>query len=320
MPLLSAFTPFGLLEFSGEPSIAERINDALWANVNGGRENFAQDGHMAAKMYADSMGLAWLLQATRRAEANLDPAQAYDLLPALEESYGLVVSETATLADRRAALAVAERIGAGGNVANLTQALADLLGSAFVQLRIPTYAESSVYPASPGNGPGLFGAPSMARVMGKTTTALSTGLDGTTPHVIGYTDISGSAPSSLERVQKGMSLVVEPEHPDLAERVNVTTATVTGSATFTATFTKPHPAGVEFVAMPWPYWFSTKHHYLVEVTTSAAQDPESRRKIHDLMRRMVRGVSTWAICGSAGPFTIGSSTLGIIGVTPIGSI
>ena len=75
-----------------------------------------------------------------------------------------------------------------------------------------------------------------------------------------------------------------------------------------------------WMPQPWPYWTSTKRHYLVEVTASAAQDPEARRQIHALMRRMARGVSTWAICGNAGPFTIGSPTLGIIGVTPIGSI
>lgn len=321
MPLLSAFTPFGLLEFSSEPSIAERIHESMWANLNGGRENFARDdgGHMGGKIYADAMGLAWAMQAARRTQASIDPAQAHDLLPALEAAYGLVVSETATLSERRTALALAERAGQLGNAANISQALADLLGADFVQYRNSTYAESSVFPSNPAVGPGLFGASSMARVLGKTTTGLSVDLDGTAL-TVGYTNIDGQVVADADRVQTGMRLVVEADRPDLAERVLVQAASTSGVATFTAAFTKPHPEGAVIVAMPWPYWFSTKRHSLIQVTATAAADPEIRRKVHSLMRRMARGVSTWAICGNAGPFTLDSATLGILDATPLGSL
>jgi len=72
----------------------------------------------------------------------------------------------------------------------------------------------------------------------------------------------------------------------------------------------------------YPYWTSSKRHSLVVLTASAAADPEKRRKVHELMGRLARGVSTWDIAaesapGFAGPFRVGE---GRLGMTPIGTV
>ena len=54
-------------------------------------------------------------------------------------------------------------------------------------------------------------------------------------------------------------------------------------------------AGVTFTNMPFPLWGSTKRFNLVVVDAIAAADPETRRKINELLARMVRTVSTWNI-------------------------
>jgi hypothetical protein len=62
-----------------------------------------------------------------------------------------------------------------------------------------------------------------------------------------------------------------------------------------ATFNNPHSAGALASNMAYPYWLSTKRFNLVVLEATAAADPETRRKINELLDRMVRAVSTWAI-------------------------
>jgi hypothetical protein len=91
-----------------------------------------------------------------------------------------------------------------------------------------------------------------------------------------------------------------------------------------ATFNHPHTAGVIFTNTPFPLWMSTKRFNLVVVDASVATDPETRRKIHELLGRMVRAVSTWNIVqedplnpGFTGTFKVG---LGPLGSQTIGSV
>jgi hypothetical protein len=120
------------------------------------------------------------------------------------------------------------------------------------------------------------------------------------------------------------------------ESVTVTAATFTGGSTgtltatfgfahasgdtatttpeFTATFANPHSAGCLLTTMPFPSWQSTKRRAIIVLTAAAALDPDSRRKVNDLMKRMAREVSTWNIVpvsstGHTGAFSIGHSYL-----------
>jgi hypothetical protein len=82
-----------------------------------------------------------------------------------------------------------------------------------------------------------------------------------------------------------------------------------------ATFANAHSVGCIATTMPYPYWSSTKRHSLIVVTPTAAASLDTRRKIHALMKRIAREVSTWEIVaestpGHTGAFVIGTSTLG----------
>jgi hypothetical protein len=132
------------------------------------------------------------------------------------------------------------------------------------------------------------------------------------------------------RATVGDDIVVDAGNPDLAEVVTVTaTSIVAGSPAYralTAVFTKPHAAGAVCVIGDWPYWHSTKRTSLVILAEAAAEDQETRRKVNDLMGRMAREVSRWAIAGGSGSYGVGGSAgpfkigVGKIGVTPLGTV
>src|SRR5262249_11391681 len=111
---------------------------------------------------------------------------------------------------------------------------------------------------------------------------------------------------------------------DARSEVVVVTNTATFGAAifFEAQFALAHDDGVFVTTMPYPLWASTKRHALIVLTSAAAADPEKRRRVHNLMRKIARGVSTWSICdGGAGktngPFRVG---VGRLGVTTIGAV
>lgn len=309
----SAFAPFGLGGFSGRTPLARRIYDALWANLNGaGRaENFARGGYTDAKVFATAKALARWLTVVRKLDAQLRPETVLELLAAREDEHGLAVPVGATIAERRAALQVQMRLGLGGSYGNLRQALQDALGGAFVELRqLPAGSQVSV-PASPGAGPGNFLEPQLPRRMFRLRDNLSLlGL-----REVALERLDGTVPTSAELPLQEEHFVVEPEHSALRERVRISAIWVSGGqCTLLATFARPHHAGALLVTQPWPYWISTRRHWVVRLTPDAALNAETRRRADEVMHKLVRGVSTWSLVGNDGPFLLGVSPLG---VTPL---
>lgn len=309
----SAFAPFGLGGFSGRVPLARRIYDALWANLNGaGRaENFARGGYTDAKVFATAKALARWLTVACKLDAQLRPGTVLELLAAREDEHGVVVPVGATIAERRTALQVQMRLGLGGSYGNLRQALEDTLGGAFVELRqLPAGSQVNV-PADPGPGPGYFIEPQAPRRMFRLRDNLS--LLG--PRVVALLRLDGTVPTDVELPLVGESFVVEPDHNVLRERVTIDAiGTLAPDCLLYATFTRPHHAGALLVTQPWPYWISTRRHWVVRLTPEAALDAETRRRVDELMHRLVRGVSTWSLVGNEGPFELGESPLG---VTPL---
>jgi hypothetical protein len=315
----SAFTEFGLDDFTGEAPLAERIYEALWSNLTGGGRvpNYSKNGYTDAKVYATAMALARWLATAQRLDAQIDPDTVLELLTEREWEHGLVVPANATIAERRAALkaAMAAVPAEGWTFGTMQQALVDLLGSAFVDLRQLPGSSIVNTPADPSPGPGNFAAPSVQRKIFRLKENASTFIGSSWNWA--YEHLDGSAPTDAEALAEGELVVIEPEHNTRRERCVVEDdlgLDNTGVRAAAFTFTKTHHAGALITTQPWPYWVSTRCHWIVQLTAAAAVDAETRRRVDELMARMSHATSTWQIQGDDTPFLLDTSPLD---VTPL---
>ncbi len=317
MPLLSRFTPCGMLAMSSRPSHAETIFKAL---VRSQGDAYAAGGPHEAKLYAQAMGLARVQYALERAGNQQFAKRATDFFDILEHEHGLVPRPDATDAERTAELAARMLLPGGASQANVERALSELLGDDFVAYRPTPVDEMVLYPAAIGDSPMNLVAPEVVRKRLVITGAISTGLGA--PQQVRYLETRTEADDTALLAAEGDVLVVGPGTAT-EERVTVTAISTVGDEHFlTAAFDQPHPANTLATTAPYPMWTSTKRHSLIVLTAAAAADAEKRRKVHDLMRRVARGVSTWEIAaesepGETGPFKVGE---GLLGITTIGTI
>lgn len=300
----TAFSEFGQFEFSGAPCLAQRVYNALWADLG---EQYARDGYTDAKVYATAMALARMLTTQARLDAQIHPSTALELLHDREVEYGIVVPATATIASRRAELAARMKAALGCSLPNLQAALTDLLGDDFVETRTHTASDAVKYPATAG-GIGNFVHPRTPRRLFQLRDNLS--LLGLKSAAI--LNVDGTVPTDADMPSLGETITVEPEHNTLRESVTVLAAGTAGSACYLqATFTKAHHAGARIVCGPWPLWASTKRHTVVRVSEAAATDGPTHRAIDGLLARVFRAVSTWSVAGDDGPFELDASYLDI---------
>lgn len=320
MPKLSIFTPCGALALSSKPSRIQTIYEAHKANLNDRPdENFAvQPGtNIEASIYARAREHARARYTLERAYNNANPRKATETLAGLEEELGVVPSPTDTLGQRRAAITARSLLPGGATYANITAALSTLLGSDFVAYRLTQPGEVVSVPAVGGDQPGNFRVPSTVIKNYR----LATGVPNPgTPTTIQYAPFDATVPTPP--LLNGDALVVDPAIAGITETVTVSSAT---PSSFVATFTKPHDPGVLATTQPYPYWTSSKRFSLVVVTRKAAENADTRRKIHELMARIARGVSTWAIVPQGdvthtAALTVGDAVLGRVLYAGIGAV
>lgn len=338
MPLFSAFTPFGMLAFSSKPSHAEAFYRSMVRAL--GNEPGSSEAHgtistapgtrMDAKLYADAMAFARARYQLERAGNQVLPTRLTELLAVREREWGVVPSPIATDDERRAAVAAQYLLPRGAARNEVATLLSTLLGDDFVAYRPTPKAEAVVYPSALGDQPQNLQRASIPRKLIRLTEPVTTGLGA--PQYVRYerfvADPNPSAP--LHSLSVGDTVVLDPGNLDLVERATVTALDFdeptegTVFAVFQATLTKPHVTGTVGTTAPWPFWASTKRHNLIVLSPSAALDPEKRRRVHAVLGKVLRGVSTWNLAGEAsagsattGPFTVGG---GMLGVTTIGSI
>jgi hypothetical protein len=317
MPLLSRFTPCGFLALSSRPSHAETIFRAM---VRSQGDAYASGGPHEAKIYAQAMGLARVQYALERAGNQQFAERATDFFDILEAEHGLVPRVDDTMAERTAELSARMLLPGGAAQSNVERALTELLGDDFVAYRPTTTDEMVLYPEDIGDSPMNLQAPNVVRKRLVITDAISTGLGA--PQQVAYEETKTEAEDTALLAAEGDVLVVGPGTAT-EERVTVTAiSTVGDDHLLTATFEQPHPPDTLAITAPYPMWTSTKRHSLIVLTADAAADAETRRKVHDLMRRIARGVSTWEIAaesgpGETGPFKVGE---GLLGITTIGTI
>lgn len=318
MPLLSAFTPCGMLACSSKPSHAEAIYHSLLAGLNGdGARNYdvAEGSRTDAWAYATAMCLARAQYALEAAAHEADSRRVQYFLAEREAQYKLVPGAQDDFPARQARVTAARHAPGGGSASNVTAALQALLGADFRALRYTKPAEVATWPAAIGDQPMSLQLPTVPLKVFKTLRPVS--LLGS--QAVRYTRPSGFAISQgyQSKLIPGDVVVVSADDPSLAERVVVTAVGVEADVfdTFTAAFAMAHEPGATLTSGDYPAWVSTQRQFLVVLTPAAARDPERRRRVHELLDRLVRGTSTWAIVeetapGHAGPFLIGVSPLG----------
>ena len=164
MPVFSAFTPFGQLEFSSDISDAEKmylsLRDAFRDPKSGEVAIDVSAGtYQEAKVYGWAMALGDASRVVRSAGDELRGESSYYQLEAQEKRFGMTPGSNDTIAMRRAALAAKQKAARGPRYEAMVTALQAILGSNFVAYRPMTVDEALVYPSDPSDGPGVFPRP-----------------------------------------------------------------------------------------------------------------------------------------------------------------
>jgi hypothetical protein len=325
MPILSAFTPCGLLACSGAPSEGEKIYKAAiqaYTDPISGRPLFdlSKGTDLEARIYATAMAIARARATVQRANNENNPAKAGQMLPSWEAVFRIAPSPTASISARRGAVTARALVARGSRYEAITDGLTQILGTNFLAYRPLAPWEATTWPANPATDAGNFARSDLpARVVRMLNPVVQTSTSATIP----YENWNVEDPA-LDLVVGDM-LCVQPENLGLSELVTVTATTKTATQrTFTALFAKAHDLGASATTGPAPIWWSTKRFALIIVKAAAAIDTALRQRVDDYMGRVARTVTQWAIVQptSPGATTVGTFTLGLspLGVVPIGTL
>lgn len=317
MPLLSGFTPCGLLELSGETSDAEHVYATLKAQMS---PAFAIDDttYEGCETYALAMQIAWARAIVKRVPREMHPLSCFDLLTTNEKDWGCVPTATDTLFQRQLRLAARKLLMRGSREEALVTDLTAAIGSGFLKVNKIAVGDEANYPTDPTTQ-GTFPLPALApRFYRLTSSVAVTGL----PVAVTVTAVNASAAPVI-----GDKLTIEPSIVGNAETVTVTDAPSTAAGfaaapSFTATFTKAHSVG-GWVMSAAPGWLSNRYQLQIVVTAAAGTDAESRRKVNNVCARHCRSVERWKIVTASsstdvGPFVIGAG-YNKIGATALGA-
>lgn len=302
----SSFHRFnGGFRFSSRAPHGQRIYEALKASQGDTYEE-SFEGRQSARLYAAAMALGAAQYQLDRALANSVPLTATELLPQLERDYQIVPNYQQSMQDRRVVADARRKVTRGARRESVEDALRSLLGRDFVAYETVEPSERVVWPPSPGEI-GAFkraGSPKKAFRLTSHVARLSVPLE-----------VSFEAVDGLESPMPGETYTVEPDtrHPHIEK---VTVAAVTG-ATVTATFLRPHARGA-IALTPHPAWISSQRYSRVVVSFAAANNPETRRKVNELMARMLRGVSRWFVTHDEGDFVLEDAERGLLDRTVLG--
>lgn len=265
--------------------------------------------------YATAKRLGYVRYLLEHAGYQLQPLKVFEMMAYREQEYGIVPGQNDSLYERRQVLAARELLPRGARREAVVDALSTLLGSDFLGYRTTLPAEIVNWPTSLGDQPMNLQLPTVPRKVIRITTAITTGLGA--PQDVSYSPVD----LFTFPISAGDKFVVQPENPYNSETITVSAV---GELSIVATFNKPHPPNVLATTQPYPMWCGTQRASLIFVSMSASVDPEKRRKINELMERIARGVSTWAIVGAvpgpppaAGPFVLNQSPLT---ATPFASV
>jgi hypothetical protein len=316
MPKFSIFTPLGHLKFSSAKPLGQQLFETGKAGF-GTSFKIERGSRVFAWLYAWSMSLATLKVRLDRAGKQWDPRFVYEYIDEYEGDRGIVPRPGQSFAERREELVWRRKLLPKPTRANVENMFHERIGAAFLAFLPTSKADVVNWPESLGESPMLLARANLPRALAKTKAPIAS--PGSQQWVFYERHSSGVEWELRDRDV----VVIEPEVPDRAERVTVLAITAGDEAGYSIRVlpTKAHPAGATIARAPLPIWTGTKRRSLVVLSAEGAEDPEIRRRAHEVLERMLRATSTWDLAGanedgeSAGPFTVGG---GKLGVTPIG--
>lgn len=317
MPLYSWYAPFGMLTYSASPSHAQRIYESM-VRDQGGEAGFAANGEQAARLYAMAMGLASIQYALEHAGYQDQPLHLLECLEDREREYQITPLPTDSLPARRAMVAARMMIAGGASLANVSQALQTMLGSAFVAYHPIKGTEGGCSPATIAASPGTFKLSTTEIKIWSLVNPISVGLPAPQYATVDLV-FGGSDPILI-----GEWVTIDPGAWGLVESCRVTDSVVVSTTRSRIQIApwKAHSAGTLITTAPHPLWVSTYRHNLIALDATHVADSVTRKAVGDFLNRVLRIVSTWSIVeetspGVCGPFKVG---VGRIGMTTIGAI
>lgn len=324
----SAFAPYGVFQYKAGKPAAEILHASIVQLFSDG-SNFALSTEIGSFVDCFAFAFARILAKLQLRTEKLDRERlavgAYELLPALEEEFGLRPGPDDSLRTRRATLLAAMRVALGSRRTVLEQALSDLLGADYVGIHVHSTPDVDLWPAALGDDPMLLAVPDSPRKLVRLPFQVSTGLG--SPQFIAYEPLDPIEGDLSEgTLLAGEEIVIGVENLGLAETVEILSVEEPGDDSpyplMRVTVNNPHGPGSLAAAMPFPAWGSSQRHIFIVLAEDAALDAEKRRKTHELMARAVTGVTTWSIspasgAAQAGPLTLDDDVLGRLDMNPM---
>jgi len=318
MPLLSAFTPLGLLELSGETSDAEHIYTTLRAQLEKSFD-LSPGTHAEARLYALSIQMAFARAIVKRVPREMHPLSCYDLLTTLEKDWACVPSASDTLYDRKLRLAARKLLMRGSREEALVTDLTAAIGADFIKVKSCPIGSAANFPTSATTA-GTFPTPARAPKFYK----LLTSIVSTTVRVSVQLQCINTSAFPLA----GENLTIEPEIAGVSEAFTVQTVTsapgVTDVCTITPTapFARAHSVGGWAVSAA-PLWLSNRYQLEVIISDAASRNAEKRRKVNETMARHCKSCERWKLVAASSSTQVGPFVFGvghnIIGATALGA-
>lgn len=318
------FTRCGHLRFSSKKTDWEQIYHAMIAILGGTGPSAVYDftigTYMEASVYARSQVIARTRGLLERAKNQRDPAKALEFIPVLEKDRRITPAALDTIQIRRDRLVARSRQNRGAVRESVEDQLRQLLGADFLYYRVTRESEQTLWPTTPP-GVGVYTSTSFPpRAIKLLDATPFVGIpDAQTP----YGDLDGLGNNAV-RINVGDRLCVDAGDLENAEAVTVTSSSIDsyGVQYFGAQYALYHPAGAVATTGPFPAQTSTRRFAFVVVSASAAISPTKVANIGEVMRRVARGISAWAVvqlstATTIGPFVINTSPLG---ATPFASM
>lgn len=332
MPVPSIFAWCGAIDCSGNPTHIEvfyNLLQTLW----GDEIDFSEVGSdEELQCYATAVVMGSALYQAEHAGNQAFAARAYDLIPLLEQDYGLTPGPAATVRSRQAAIAAAMKLPGGATPSNVWNTIKAILGAgnALAYLPSPTFPTPTIYPAAPGAGPGQFrDTRTVPRFVQLVDPVSVTGA----PLWCAYQnlDTTITVPDLLFQgdqivVSAGNTSVMEPVTVlATADASDVPSGCTPGYNYFQATFDNAHDVGAPITTGNFPYWWSTQRLAYVVTNASTAVSRPLRAAVDHVLGKIMRTVDAWAIVagtmtsptqGTVGPLVVG----GAMGTQSIGAI
>lgn len=313
MPCSAFRRPGNGFRCSSRKPLGQVLYEQMRDSHGGVYQNQAFSGPTAARWFAMAMMFARAHAELERAGNQADALQLWDLLLAMEDTYGITPDATATLASRRQAVFAAQQLTLGPKRGNVIYQLQTALGSDFVAYVTSPQSPGVNWASNPAltqrsspalpDTQGIFDDPPLWKTIQLTTNTLGS--------LIGYVHTAGDTSDLVV----GDQLVVQPGDFGMQEKITILTHT---PGSFTANFVHPHEIGTIAIRRPWPFWQSTQKHSCVVVKRGRATDQKVRQTVRNVLTKLLGNTSTWdvveenAVPGSAGPAIPGSWKLGIM--------